>query len=127
VLFAHDSSTLPIGGCLSINVEPGRLKSTLAFAPPDTNDLASEVQASVDNGLLSGISVGFRPLEWTFLDKDGYGIRFIHSELLEQSWCAIPANSDCGLIRIGSGAKSASATPRLDAARARLAAMGGRR
>lgn len=119
VLYGHDSSVLPVGGCLSIGVTGGALKATLAFATADSNDLAGSVQASVDAGLTSGISVGFRPLEWKWID-DGFSIRFLRSELLELSWCSIPANPDCGLLRIVEGAKSATATPLLDQARQSL-------
>ena len=88
-MYAHDSSLLPVGGALSISVVGSKLKATVAFASAATNQLAGQVQASVDEGLLSGISVGFKPLEWAWLD-DGFSIRFIRSELLELSWCLDP-------------------------------------
>jgi HK97 family phage prohead protease len=122
VLFGHDASVIPVGGCLSIGVTGGALKATLAFAPANSNKLAGEVQASVDAGITSGISVGFRPLEWKWID-DGFSIRFLKSELLELSWCSIPANSDCGLIGVTGGAKSTSGGTPIGLYRRRLDLM----
>jgi HK97 family phage major capsid protein/HK97 family phage prohead protease len=66
---------------LPIVVDPGPLK-----------DRVDTAWAEVKLGLVRGVSIGFRPVEYSFMD-DG-GIRFIESEVLELSLVTIPANQD---------------------------------
>jgi hypothetical protein len=47
---------------------------------------------SVKTGLVRAVSVGFRPLEWAFID--GGGIRYDKSEVYELSGVVVPANAD---------------------------------
>ncbi len=54
----------------------------------------------VKAGLVRGVSIGFRPLEQSYMD-DG-GIRFIASEVLELSLVTIPANADATIQTIKS-------------------------
>jgi HK97 family phage major capsid protein len=66
---------------LPIIQEPGALK--------DRIDLA---WAEVVNELVRAVSIGFRALEYAFIEGTG-GIRFIKSEVLELSLVTIPANA----------------------------------
>src|SRR5690625_7269663 len=59
--------------------EPGRLKDRL-----------DEAWQSIKLGLVRAVSVGFRPIEYAFMDEGG--IRFIKSEVFELSAVTIPAN-----------------------------------
>jgi hypothetical protein len=58
--------------------------------------------------LVRAVSVGFRPLEWAFID--GGGIRYDKSEVYELSGVVVPANADA-LI---SGVKSLYGATDLD-------------
>lgn len=55
-------------------------------------DRVDEAWQSVQHGLVKGASIGFRPLEYSYLD-DG-GIRFSRSEVFELSLVTIPANAE---------------------------------
>jgi len=62
-------------------------------------DRIEEAWTSIKTGLLAGLSIGFRGLEWAFLN-DGDGIRFTKSEVLELSLVAIPANPQATIQQI---------------------------
>jgi HK97 family phage major capsid protein/HK97 family phage prohead protease len=51
-------------------------------------------------GLIRGVSIGFKPLEYSFMD-DG-GVRFIKSEVVELSLVTIPMNSEATVSMIKS-------------------------
>lgn len=87
--------------------EPGRLK-----------DRVDEAWQSVKLGLVRAVSIGFRPIEYSFMD-DG-GIRFIETEVYELSLVTIPAQQDATIDTIkaiddtylaASGSGSVRATP----------------
>lgn len=61
--------------------EPGALK-----------DRIDEAWQSIKLGLVTAVSIGFRPIKYAFMD-DG-GIEFQESEVLELSLVTIPANAD---------------------------------
>ncbi|SFJ54878.1 phage prohead protease, HK97 family/phage major capsid protein, HK97 family,TIGR01554 [Phyllobacterium sp. CL33Tsu] len=69
--------------------EPGALK-----------DRVDEAWQSVKAGLVAAVSIGFRAIEYAFLD-DG-GIRFVKSEVYELSLVTIPANADATISLIKS-------------------------
>jgi HK97 family phage major capsid protein/HK97 family phage prohead protease len=58
----------------------------------DLKDRIDEAVQSVKYGLVRGVSIGFRPLEYNWME-DG-GIRFVESEVYELSLVTIPANAD---------------------------------
>jgi HK97 family phage major capsid protein/HK97 family phage prohead protease len=58
-------------------------------------DRVDTAWGEVKAGLVRGVSIGFRPLEYSFMD-DG-GIRFVESEVLELSLVAIPANASASV------------------------------
>ena len=68
-------------------LEPGRLKERI-----------DEAWQSVKLGLVRAVSIGFRPLEYSFMD-DG-GIRFAETEVLELSLVTIPAQADARIETI---------------------------
>lgn len=96
-LFLYHDRTLPVG-----NVEFG--KATKAGIPftatiPDVKeegtvrDRVNEAWHSLKYKLIQAVSIGFKPLEYTYLE-DSYGIRFTSWEMLELSLVGVPANPD---------------------------------
>lgn len=91
-------------------------KTGIAFeaeiAHPDTvesqglKDRLQEAWDSVKTGLVRAVSIGFRPLEYAFMDNGG--IRFSETEVYELSAVTIPANSEALISTI----KSLDATAR---------------
>jgi HK97 family phage prohead protease len=67
--------------------EPGTLKDRL-----------DEAWQSIKTGLVRAVSVGFRPLEYSFMDSGG--IRYTETECYELSAVTIPANSDALITTI---------------------------
>ncbi|MEI4482223.1 MULTISPECIES: phage major capsid protein [unclassified Phyllobacterium] len=63
-------------------------------------DRVDEAWQSVKAGLVAAVSIGFRAIEYAFLD-DG-GIRFMKSEVYELSLVTIPANADATISLIKS-------------------------
>lgn len=70
--------------------EPGTLK-----------DRIDEAWQSVKAGLVRAVSIGFRALEYSFIEGTG-GIRFVESEVMELSLVTIPANADATITNIKS-------------------------
>lgn len=63
-------------------------------------DRVDTAWGEVKAGLVRAVSIGFRALEYAFMD-DG-GIRFIASEILELSLVTVPANADATIFEIKS-------------------------
>jgi HK97 family phage major capsid protein/HK97 family phage prohead protease len=55
-------------------------------------DRIEEAWQSVKSGLVRAVSIGFRAVEYAFMDEGG--VRFIKSEVYELSLVTIPANAD---------------------------------
>jgi HK97 family phage prohead protease len=120
VLWAHDSSRLPIGRAIDVGVTDGALKATVEFIPPETPEggqFAESVYRLARSGFLAATSVGFRPLEWTFTrdpERGGDdwfpGIDFERQELVELSIVTVPANPEA-LLEPGEGTAIAADTP----------------
>lgn len=69
--------------------EPGNLK-----------DRVDEAWQCLQHNLVRGVSIGFRPIEYSFIDNGG--IRFQETEVMELSLVTIPANQDCTLSLVKS-------------------------
>ena len=103
-LWQHDR-TQPIGSCTPKMVKEG-LQITAKLVKP-TPDMPSqlvarldEAWASIKSGLVKGLSIGFRPIEYSYLDEGG--IRFLSWDLLEVSAVTIPANAECNITTVKS-------------------------
>lgn len=103
-LWQHDR-TQPIGTCSPKMVKEG-LQITAKLVKP-TPDMPSQLVARLDEawasikaGLVRGLSIGFRPIEYSFLDEGG--IRFLSWDLLEVSAVTIPANAECNITTVKS-------------------------
>jgi HK97 family phage major capsid protein/HK97 family phage prohead protease len=69
--------------------EPGKLRERV-----------EEAWQSVKLGLVRGFSIGFRALEYDFLEKGKGGIHFKQSEVIELSLVTIPANMEATITSI---------------------------
>ena len=96
VLWAHDSSMMPVGKASNVRIEDGKLKARAEFMPREISGFANAVYEATKAGFLSATSVGFAPLKYAFSEEPGrkYGIDFIEQELLEFSIVPIPANAE---------------------------------
>ncbi|HBB7939800.1 TPA: HK97 family phage prohead protease, partial [Escherichia coli] len=103
-LWQHDHSR-PVGQCTVRRVREG-LEITAMLVKPEPgmpSQMAArldEAWAAIKTGLVRGLSVGFRPHEYTYLD--GGGLHFLRWELMEVSAVTVPANAECTIRTIKS-------------------------
>jgi HK97 family phage major capsid protein/HK97 family phage prohead protease len=122
LLYQHDSG-LPIGSITSAKVTAKGIEiegyvETLD-GPPTLKERLDVAWAEMKSGLVRGLSIGFRPLEWEPLDpKDPWDAqRFLSWEWLELSAVTIPANAECSIQTIKSLDVQQRASPGTKAAR----------
>lgn len=96
VLWAHDSWSPPIGRASNVGAIGKRLMGDVEFASADAYPFAETIFQLTKGGFINAGSVGFNPLEWTFVNEPDrpYGIDFKRQELLEYSVCPVPCNSN---------------------------------
>lgn len=96
VLWAHDQRSLPVAKGVKIWRDGAVIKATAEFPTADVHPFGAQVYELLKFGALNACSVGFNPLEWSWVeDKDRpYGIDFKRQELLEFSVVPVPANAD---------------------------------
>lgn len=96
VLWAHDSSSLPVGKASKLWIESNKLKAETTFTPPGMARFNDTVYEMIKGGFLNATSVGFLPLKYSLVDdpKRRFGIDFIEQELLEFSVVPVPANAE---------------------------------
>jgi len=91
MMLAHDHHGMPIGTWPDVRVEGKQLLSTAHFDAADP--VAVAVEGKYRRGIMKGVSVGFRPLEFEIEKTNGReSFRFKKVELLEISAVAIPAH-----------------------------------
>ncbi len=66
--------------------------------PPALKDRVDLAWGEVQHGLISAVSIGFRPIKYAFRD-DG-GVDFLESEIYELSLVTIPANAEAVISAI---------------------------
>jgi HK97 family phage prohead protease len=93
VLFAHDSSSPPIGRANSVWSDGTKLLADVEFAPAETYAFADTIFRLVKGGFLKSGSVGFLPLDYKFSERPG-GVDYKRQELLEFSIVPVPANAN---------------------------------
>lgn len=95
LLWQHDHQS-PIGQVTSAKVtaEGIEIKATLAKAdaPSQLAARLEEAWQSIRLGLVKGLSIGFRPIEYAYIDEGG--IRFTKWEWYELSVVTVPANAE---------------------------------
>lgn len=96
VLWAHDSSSLPVAKAPRLWIEADKLKAEAEFTPAGMLRFNDAVFDMYKQGFLAATSVGFIPLKYAFTDdpQRRFGIDFLEQELLEFSCVAVPANAD---------------------------------
>jgi HK97 family phage prohead protease len=75
-------------------------------------DRIEEAWQSVKSGLVSAVSIGFRAVEYAFLDEGG--IRFTKSEVFELSLVTIPANAEAVITAKNFDAEAAAVIKSFD-------------
>jgi HK97 family phage prohead protease len=104
LLWQHDSAR-PIGHVTKAKVSKGGIEIVAKIShiaeQGRLKDRLDEAWQSIKAGLVRGLSIGFRPIERSFLE-DGDGVRFIKWEWLELSAVTIPANAETTIATIKS-------------------------
>ncbi len=92
VLWQHDPN-VPIARAVTIGVAGENLEARVQFPPDAASPTAREGFELIRAGVISGVSLGFDPIEIEPLKKDGAkaGERIVRCELLEVSFVSIPA------------------------------------
>jgi HK97 family phage prohead protease len=95
LLWQHQSG-MPIGNVTFSKPTKNGIDFTAKLPRPQISETlkarVDEAWESVKLGLVSGVSIGFRPLEYSIMDDGGY--RFVESEVMELSLVTIPANAE---------------------------------
>lgn len=99
----HDA---PIGSVIRAKITDAGLEIVAKLVAP-TADMPSQMIArlqeawsSIKSALVRGLSIGFRPIEYSFLDEGG--VRFLKYEIFEISAVTIPANSEASITNVKS-------------------------
>lgn len=115
LLWQHDPLQ-PIGSISKARVTDGGIEITAQIAKADANTPTqmaarlAEAWASIKSGLVRGLSIGFRPVEYAYNDEGG--MRFLSWDLMEVSAVTIPANAECNIqtVKNYSGKRAALGT-----------------
>lgn len=143
-LMGHSHEQI-LGVWENVRVEGKKLLGRLKLAKPGTSPLIDTVRSLIEQRILKAVSVGFQPIE-AEPRKSGGGYDFIKSALHEVSVVSVPANPNALAIAKAAlppevaeklfvqldpkagedrtGQSTITKTPNLEAARARLKAMG---
>lgn len=99
VLYMHDHDE-PIARCVEIGVVNGRVEALVQFPDMGAAEKSDEVYNLIKAGVLNAVSIGFIPLEWSYInDKDPWaGRRFTKCECLEFSVVSVPANANALIV-----------------------------
>lgn len=113
ICFQHDSGGgffgsgvnkgLPVAKALpeTVRIEGNKLLMRIQFMTAEVDEFSYKVFRMVQAGFLSGISVGFDPLEWKDeeSEKEGRVRIFTKCRLMEVSVVTIPANDEAMVVR----------------------------
>jgi HK97 family phage prohead protease len=101
-LWQHNSDQ-PVGWVTSAKPSKDGIPVTIKMAQIDVagqlKDMVDFAWQSLKSGLVRGLSIGFSPGEYSYLE-DSYGIRFITWNWLELSGVTIPANAEATISTI---------------------------
>jgi len=86
-------SGIPFEAQMPMIEEPGALK-----------DMVDMAWQAVKLKLVRGVSIGFRPLEYSYMDNGG--IRFVETEIYELSLVTVPANASATIQTIKAMARA---------------------
>lgn len=104
LLWQHDPSQ-PIGEVYAAKVTPKGIEIKarlvkLVDAPQDLMDMLDSAWAMIKSGLVKGLSIGFRAVEYSFLDSGG--VKFTKWDWYELSAVTIPANAQASIATVKS-------------------------
>jgi HK97 family phage prohead protease len=97
--WAHDYTRPPVAKAETAEVRDGKLVFRPRFPNPGDYPFADTVWRLYRDGFLRAFSVGFRPLKWEWVEREGAdgartrGRDFVEQELWEISACVVPANA----------------------------------
>lgn len=111
IALANHDPTKPIGTARPAIVS-NRLEATIVFAPAGLSAVADEWCGLAKAGVITGVSIGFNPIEYEPLPS-GAGTRFTKWELLEISLVAVPANAEALIVERSHHASFAKGTQML--------------
>ena len=104
-LLLHHNVQHPVGRTIFKKPTAEGIEFTATIArveePGAFKDRLDEAWLSVKSGLIQGVSIGFRPIEHAHI-KDGNGVRFLKTEVVELSLVTIPANAAASILTIKS-------------------------
>lgn len=110
LLWEHDRYD-PVGEVVKAEIKDDQILVTCRLpkieAPSQLAARLDEAWERIKSGLVKGLSVGFRPREYSFLDESD-GIKFTEWEWYELSLVSIPANAEATIQTIKSIAKQAA-------------------
>jgi HK97 family phage major capsid protein/HK97 family phage prohead protease len=106
-LDGHDSGK-PIGLVVAAKITPDGMPVKIQMAGPGIAQFIDEAWALIKNGLIRGLSIGFRSLEESF-DKELQGYKYLRTEIMELSAVTIPANAEATITSVKSFAVSEQA------------------
>jgi HK97 family phage major capsid protein/HK97 family phage prohead protease len=113
LLFHHDSQQ-PIGHVTQAKIGKKGIeivaKMTRMAEPGKLKDRLDEAWQSIKSGLVSGLSIGFKPIEHEYI-AETKGMRFTKWDWLELSAVTIPANSEATIATIKSTDAALRAAP----------------
>jgi HK97 family phage major capsid protein/HK97 family phage prohead protease len=107
-LWQHNSAQ-PIGHVVKAKVTATGIEVTVQLAkvdePGTLRDRLEEAWQSIKAGLVQGLSIGFSPIEYNYIEGTG-GVRFLKWDWLELSAVTIPANAECSIQTVKSADRS---------------------
>lgn len=102
LLWQHNHDQ-PIGQVVSAKVTDAGIEIVAKLAKVDApSQLAARLEEawqSIKSGLVRGLSIGFRPIKYAFIN-DGDGIEFTEWDFYELSAVTIPANAEASITAI---------------------------
>lgn len=104
-LLKHHDAQCPIGHVLEAKVTADGISIRAQILKSDQPDLKARLDLAweeVKLGLIRGLSIGFSPVEYSFIEGDGWAMRFIRWMWLELSCVTIPANEEATIQAIKS-------------------------
>lgn len=92
LLYGHNQANLPVGSAEGAKVADGKLYLYSRLAKKGTSEWHDTIRSLLEQKILKGVSVGFKPYEYE--PNDFGGRTFLKQELLEISLTPVPANSN---------------------------------
>lgn len=103
-LYQHDSK-MPIGWVTQAKPNSNGIPATVKLAGKGIAKFIDDAKALIKAGLVRAVSIGFRALDWKWIDETDWnnmGIHFLQWEWMELSAVTIPANMQATIQTIKS-------------------------